>query len=177
MRATGSIGVNNLTAADFLVFAPPSIASPSLPSSSNPITMSPSGEHSRPWSSVLPLSAPTPHFRRPTETPIGKIQPVFDDFALVDTSWGSDSSFSASTPRFKVPHKTPETKRRRREELYTPAPAQADYSPVPALHEDDLCARRLADLGRRTPLAPLPSEKFQEVAPVVSWPCSASDLS
>ncbi len=113
---------------------------------------------------MLPVSAPTPHFHRPSETPFGKIQPVFDGFALAETSWATDSSFATSTPRFKLPHKTPETKRRRREVIYTPAPALDDtFSPLAhAPHEDDLFARRLANSGRRTPLAAAPVEKLQD---------------
>ncbi|CAK9782499.1 hypothetical protein CC85DRAFT_288946 [Cutaneotrichosporon oleaginosum] len=134
--------------------------------------MPPSGR-SRP--SLLAPSAPTPHFRRPAETPFGKIQPVFDGFALAETSWASDSTVSNVTPRVKAPHKTPETKRRRRDELYTPAPPAAEYhSPPPAPHQDDLFARRLADSIRRAPLAPLPDEQLQDAPSAAALPAHDS---
>ncbi|BEI86857.1 hypothetical protein CcaverHIS002_0702030 [Cutaneotrichosporon cavernicola] len=140
----------------------------------------------------LPHSVPTPRFRLPLETPIGKIQPVFDGFGLADTSWTSDSSCVTSAPRPRLPHKTPEAKRRRREELYTPAPASADssfagpstqFAPAPSaptlppvslalsaplgLHHDDLFARRLAESGRRVVLPPLPSEQYEDLDPAL----------
>lgn len=138
--------------------------------------------HSLSESSAL-QSAPTPHFRRPAETPFGKIQPDFDGFALAEMSdWlepPTPAPFSAipkslppdseagsyfaeqplvpaQVPQVKrLSHRTPDTQRRRRSELFTPC--------MP-IHQDDLFSRRLADSARRTPLAPLPVEQFAEPA-------------
>ncbi|BEJ17894.1 hypothetical protein CspHIS471_0701620 [Cutaneotrichosporon sp. HIS471] len=160
------------------------------------------GEPSRLRPPVLPHSIPTPRFRLPLETPIGKIQPVFDGFGLADTSWTSDSSFATSAPRPRLPHKTPETKRRRREELYTPAPASANssfagpstqFAPAPSapsapppppvslalpaplrLHHDDHFTRRLAESGRRVVLPPLPSEQYEDLDPALPQMHSAA---
>lgn len=160
------------------------------------ITMTPPPERGRsglPRRSFLPpMTAPTPHFRRTAETPLGKIQPDLEGFALAEMSDLLEpltpapfvpAPFPAPFPsiqrRASPPdsetglykgnhralaqdrvkagkHRTPDTKRRRRDELFTPG------API---HSDDLFSRRLADSARRTPLAPLPLEHFDEPAP------------
>lgn len=135
------------------------------------------GEHGRCSASpraarLSRLAAPTPNFRRPAETPFGKIRPDFDGFSLAEMSDWLDPQTPAATAgpstsrtaplhnyegtpmnsavlpsRTPAPsHITPEGKRRRRSLVDPPH------------HADDLFSRRLADSTRRTPLVPLPTQ-------------------